>query len=529
MPHLNSVASRLTALRDLRLWLAASAALLALAAAAALQPFGAVHAAPPDDISLELSLVDDSDNVVPVGSRVTVRATLKYTGAVDLTLPITASSLFVSGDQEWETLGRNRFSVANQELLGGAFGPYTGQADGAKFIAMDGRTLVIGGSGASLVHLENPTRQPYAMRGPTGRQIHNSRDQTSGGFTPGTGPPHSRPNAPSGSNTPIPYGTDGMDIAGSGTVAGTRYWSAAAETGEPSAGAGFGRSVAVWHENENTAWVFVGSKNDTVNGHPNIGRLYIYKVVYDGNRRTVTLERNIEPQPQDYMNHYAVANSATGKASALFGSGVAISANGKFLAVAAAEMNLIGAVYVYERPGLRTPTHGPGSSDPTLWQDWGDLTQNSAAKLTQTTLPDWDGDGDPFQTTPGGHDYDGDGTADGVQDSLEHWRAACTAVCQRIWSYTYSDFGKDALAISEDGLTIVVGAEQKQLPESLRPGRYAYYAWPGCQAPPNSCTPADYDWAGELRNGEAYVYTPNAAGRAAGYWRATSLEPFASC
>ena len=507
-----------------RLWLLALAALLALGGALALAP---ASAAVPSGLQLELSLADDSDNVVPAGSTVRVKAALKYTGAAELALSSSGGSLFVAGNLEWESSNRLRLSVAQQKALGGAFGPYTGQADGAKFLAMDGRTMVIGGTGASLVDLENPTRTPYAMRGPSGSQIYASRDQTAGGFTPGS---TSRPNVPTGRTTKasIPYGTDGADIAGSGTVAGTRYWSAAGETGEPNA-RGFGRSVAVWHETDDIAWVFVGSKNDTVNGHPNIGRLYIYKVVYDGDRRTVTLERNIEPQPQDYMNHFAVASSTTGKAAALFGSSVAISANGKFLAVAAAEMNLIGAVYVYERPGLRTPTNGPGATTNNLgvtaWADWGDLTQNSAVKLVQTAIPDWDGDGDIWQTTPGGHDFadPADGTVDGVPNNLKHWLADCNAACQRIWSYTYSDFGKDALAISEDGLTIAVGAEQKQMPERFTPGRSGYYAWPGCQAPPGTCTPNTYDWEGHMRNGEAYVYTPGTAGQTAGNWRGTNL------
>ena len=504
-----------------RLWLLALAALLTLGGALALAP---ASAAIPSGLQLELSLADDSDNVVPAGSTVRVKAALKYTGAAELALSSSGGSLFVAGNLEWESTNRLRLSVAQQKALGGAFGPYTG-ADGAKFLAMDGRTMVIGGTGASLVDLENPTSSPYTMSSPMGSQIYASRDQTTGGFTPGA---TSRPNVPTGRTTKasIPYGTDGSDTGG---VAGTRYWSAAKASGEPRANvSGFGRSVAVWHETDDIAWVFVGSKNDTVNGHPNIGRLYIYKVVYDGNRRTVTLERNIEPQPQDYMNHFAVANSATGQASALFGSSVAISANGKFLAVAAAEMNLIGAVYVYERPGLRTPTNGPGATTNNLgvtaWADWGDLTQNSATKLAQTTIPDWDGDGDIWQTTPGGHDFadPADGTVDGVPNNLKHWVSDCNAACQRIWSYTYTDFGKDALAISEDGLTIAVGAEQKTLPEAWTPGRYGYY-WPACRTAP--CTPASFaaQWEGEWRNGEAYVYTPAAAGQAAGNWRGTNL------
>ncbi len=505
-----------------RLWLLALAALLALGGALVLAP---ASAAVPSGLQLELSLADDSDNVVPAGSTVRVKAALKYTGAAELALSSSGGSLFVAGNLEWESTNRLRLSVAQQKALGGAFGPYTGQADGAKFIAMDGRTMALGGTGVSLVDLENPTRNPYNMSSPMGSQIYASRDQTTGGFAPSS----AGSNAPSGS-AGIPFGTDGSDTGG---VAGTRYWSAAKASGEPRADVrGFGRSVAVWHETDDIAWVFVGSKNDTVNGHPNIGRLYIYKVVYDGNRRTVTLERNIEPQPQDYMNHYAVANSATGKAAALFGSSVAISANGKFLAVAAAEINLIGAVYVYERPGLRTPTNGPGATTNNLgvtaWADWGDLTQNSAAKLTAINLPDWDRDGDAFQTKPGGYDFadPADGTADGATKYWQHWGSdsECDAACKTVWSHAYTDFGKDALAISEDGLTIVVGAEQKALPNFFATGRSGYY-WPPCRTAP--CTVASHaagqNWEGNFRNGEAYVFTPIPANQTAGYWRGANL------
>ena len=480
MPHPNSVASRLTALRDLRLWLAASAALLALAAAAALLPLSPADAAPPDDISLELSLVDDSDNVVPVGSRVTVRATLKYTGVArgSTLLPITDSSLFVSGDQEWETLGRNRFSVANQDLAGGAYGPYTSAPDGGKFVAMDGRTMVIGGTGIVVVDLQNPQNFRTTL-GPSASRINDVRDLA---------PDNTYHNADPGS-----------------------------ANASVNASASFGRSVAVWHETDDIAWVFVGSKFDTVNSHPSIGRLYIYKVTYSGDSRpTLSLERALEPLESDYMNDYSVAWNG-GNAKALFGSSVAVSANGKFLAVAAAEINEIGAVYVYERPGLRRPTHGPnGSTTDTVsgggtWADWGDLIQPSSIKLTPIAVPDWDGANGVYVTAAGSSG------SPNVPNNLRHWTSDCDATCQRIWAFTYTDFGKDALAISEDGLTVAVGAEQKNLPDTWTPGKYSYIA-------DRSTTPwtLNSDWEGHFRNGEAYVFTPGAVARGDGFWRETN-------
>ena len=464
-------------LRNSRLWLLGLAALLALAAAAALLP-AQLNAAPPDDIELELSLVEDSDNVVPPGSSLTVRATLKYTGSPrGLTpLPITAASLFVSGDQEWESIGRNRLAVTNQSLVGGAFGPYTSAPDGGKFVAMDGRTMVIGGTGIVVVDLENPQNYRNVVT-VNAAGINNYRDKPTG--------------------TPYHGGDPGSAMATTNAR-------------------GFGRSVAVWHETDDIAWVFVGSKFDTVNTHPNIGRLYIYKVVYSGDARpTLSLERVLEPLESDYMNDYSVAWNG-GKAKALFGSSVAISANGKFLAVAAAEINEIGAVYVYERPGLRTPTHGPTGSTTNTggdWADWGDLIQPSAMKLTVIAVPDWDNAGGVYETTAGSSG------SPRVPNNLRHWTADCDATCQRIWSYTYTDFGKDALAISEDGLTIAVGAEQKNLPEAWTRGRYSWIV-------DTSVTPwtVNSDFEGHFRNGEAYVFTPGAAERAEGFWRPTNNQ-----
>ena len=463
-----------------RLWarigLVGLAALLALGGALILPPVSAVI---PTGLELELSLADDSDNIVPAGSTVQVKAALKYTGFAELDLAPSSGSLYVAGNLEWESTNRLRLMVGAQKALGGAYGPYTGQADGAKFLAMDGRTMVIGGTGVSLVDLENPTRTPYAMRGPNASAINAARDTTTGQY-------HGALNTP-------------------GSAAAT-----------VSAAVTFGRSVAVWHENDNTAWVFVGSKGDTVNSHPNIGRVYIYKVVYTGNSRTVTLERALEPLSVDYQNDFSVAWDG-GAPKALFGSSVAISANGRFLAVAAAEINEIGAVYVYERPGLRTPTHGPGGSTVDTvsgggtWADWGDLIQPSALKLAPIAVPDWDAAGGVYATQVGSS-----GTQH-VPTNLRHWTNDCNAACQKIWAYTYTDFGKDALAISEDGLTIAVGAEQKNLPDTWTPRKYSFIA-------DSSTTPwtLNSDWEGHFRNGEAYVFTPSATALAAGYWKAAT-------
>ena len=86
-------------------------ALLALAALAAVVLAPPTGAAPPDDLTLTLSLIEDSDNIVPAGGSLQLRATLSSTTAAPALEDITGT-LRVSGSQEWEHNGRSSYSVA---------------------------------------------------------------------------------------------------------------------------------------------------------------------------------------------------------------------------------------------------------------------------------------------------------------------------------------------------------------------------------------------------------------------------------
>ena len=99
-----------------RSWLLALATLSALLAVTALT-LAPARAAPPDDLALSLSLVDDSDNVVPAGENLTVAAKFSYTADAAQDLPVTGGTLRVSGSHEWEHNGRSRLSI-NEETLG---------------------------------------------------------------------------------------------------------------------------------------------------------------------------------------------------------------------------------------------------------------------------------------------------------------------------------------------------------------------------------------------------------------------------
>lgn len=453
--------------------LAGLAALLCAVGVGVVLVVGPVGAQSPG-VVFELSLVEDSDNIVPAGSSAVVRAAVKSEGYAEERLALSSAALRVSAALEWESVGRSRLAAAAQSVGGGGYDVW------GKFVRFDGRTLLSRGVGKiEVIDLETQEKVGEFTY-PTTAEINASRDTTAG--------PH----------------------------AGGDYPASVAAT-ENAATVNWGRAFDVWQEDADTAWLFVGSPNDRVSTHPGIGRLYIYKVDYSADPPTIALERSIEPHPNDYLNDFTVVwdPSGNGKAIALFGWGVAVSADGTTLAVTAPDINEIGAVYVYERPGQRTPTHGPGGSTTNthgtmtaaaVWADWGDLTQNSGTKLSAIGVPDWDGDGDTKATMAAGF----------VPNTLRHWGLqTCTAACQEVWSYAYTDFGKDAVALSADGSVLVVGAQQKMFNGSFTPGRYEGASW-------NSMTRSyDWreDWEGHFRNGEAYVFQRASS---ATYWKSSA-------
>ena len=103
----------ITALRNRLVGAFALSALLA-AAALTLSP---AHAAPPDDLALRLSLVEDSDNIAPPGSTVQVAAALTFSGDCDTSVEARSSALHIIGEPEWESSGRRSRSLARQGHL----------------------------------------------------------------------------------------------------------------------------------------------------------------------------------------------------------------------------------------------------------------------------------------------------------------------------------------------------------------------------------------------------------------------------
>ena len=84
--------------------------LLALAALAAAVLTPPANAAPPGDLTLTLSLIEDSDDIVPPGGAARVRAALSSTTSHPGNNGL-SGALRVSGNQEWEHDGRNAFDI----------------------------------------------------------------------------------------------------------------------------------------------------------------------------------------------------------------------------------------------------------------------------------------------------------------------------------------------------------------------------------------------------------------------------------
>ena len=107
----------LTTSRPRAALLLALLALAALAAAVLPPPPPPVNAAPPGDLTLTLSLIEDSDDIVPPGGAARVRAALSSTTRDPQALVI-SGSMRVSGNQEWEHDGRNSFPVSRAGSAG---------------------------------------------------------------------------------------------------------------------------------------------------------------------------------------------------------------------------------------------------------------------------------------------------------------------------------------------------------------------------------------------------------------------------
>ena len=338
-------------LRRSRLWLLALAGLAALLAAAALSlaPANADGHRSPE---LVLSLVDDSDNIVAVGSTLNVRAQLRFSGddAPGGWMNILAdSNLRLSGSLDWDDT-----SVAGSRLL----------ITAAQIAGLPSATPLIPTVGGTAYDIDNfggghKGVLPVAYDGRT--LVARSGEPTTAGtfhiFDLSAAEP-----------------TQVAELAG---VANERSGTAATGVGLFS-----NRPAAVWDQNATTAWLFIGAPAASTN----VGKLYIYKITY-GASVTVTATADatvLSPPMSEYTNRYA------GGTSPHYGAAISISSDGQTLAVGAPGMNEVGAAYVYTMPS------GTG-------EDWSDLDYADGVKVTPVQIPAWGTTGTastlPFDST----------------------------------------------------------------------------------------------------------------------------------
>ena len=393
-----------------------AARLLALGALLGLLAAGALSLAPAaadghlGDMELVLSAADESDNIVPPDSTVTINAALRFSLPAPATLApglpsyttfqlgvpaasVAASDLRLSGFLEWNDARSWRLAIPTQNPL---FSRITSTPGAQRQIAkaLDGRTLVIRTSSAFLNIFDSYTLEHKA-----------------------------RINRPAGSN--------GTFHEGFGSTAGGNF-----------EGGFVGSAISLWHETAARAWLFVGSWNETVEGRGQMGRLHIYRLDWDDDGVTVTSQGSLAPPLSE------ASNRPVGTSGPRYGAGVDISRDGGTLAVSAPRMNEMGAIYVYSRPD------GAG-------EDWGDITYADGVKVSAAEVPSFGVSTStmPFDPTV---DYDASNPR------------SCGDWCQAVWSNLAGnpdgvELGNTGVSLSADGRVLVAGAREKEFDSTERP------------------------------------------------------------
>ncbi len=402
----------------LRTWLLGVLALGALLGGAlgALAP--AAGAPPPADLTMTLS-TDDADGVIEPGQEFTVLAELTYTGGRDPLaadqLQIGSASVRISGSFEFESGGRaltlGAFSAPDARSVV-SFTPIDiRDADGnepsgrarANIRALDGRTALV-------------YRAPGPASAPARLYVYDLYNQRQSITI----------NAPTGAHSDFAISPRGEDNSYS-------FW---------------GMPMAVWHETESLAWLFVGSYRDTHSGsdytgntytNESFGSVYVYRLDWTTEPPTLTQPATLFMEGQDACNGWGNGCWPA------FGTAVTISADGRVLAVSAFRANQTGAVYVYMRPD------GEG-------QSWGDITQEDAIKVSSVAIPPWGASNSAGQRP---FDSGASGRTGAATD--------CDAYCSRVQSWVGSEFGWRAIRLSGDGEVLAVGAIDKSYSE-LTPG-----------------------------------------------------------
>ena len=427
----------------MRLWkLLAGVVGLAALVALALAALGSVGAQgpAPEGVELRLSLVDDSDGVVRAGSTISVAAELRLEPWEEA-LNLSAGSVWLygasraQGSHVWEAGGGPRLTLAPDQILlspldqGDEITGYTdaglttalGDNQMLRVLAWDGDTIV-GRAGPGNTGGGQDNRI-YVFRVSTGEQV---------GRLDVAGP---RTSSNILCSWPYPQGSCDTD---SGRVWG---WGRANDDNT-------GSAVAVWQEDADTAWLFVGSTYiawyDGSYDYSQLGALYIFEIDYSGASVVITQRREIRTTLAEYRSR-GILTGVNQSEMARYGASVAVSADGSTLAVGAPYMHDVGSVYVYTRPA----------------GGWGaTLGWNDGVRVSPVVIPPW---GDAANERP----FE-------PQDA-----ATCDAYCRSVSSYVgdvddrntagHAMFGAYA-ALSADGSVLAVSAPRKRFSSTRTAG-----------------------------------------------------------
>ena len=428
------------------------AALVALALAA-LGSVGAQGPGGPEGVELRLSLVDDSDGVVRAGSTISVAAELRLEPWEE-TLTLSSGSVWLYGASRaqgahvWEADGRPRLTLSDQTLLqpleqSGEIIAYTNNAlttpltgDGRLRVLAYHRDTVVARAQNNTIYVYHDGAQ-VAMLGVAGTGSPAPPHPSACAIWPGSTACQPNHNAQ--------WGWARGDLLNPPSVSGI---------GDPDTR----RPLAVWQEDDDTAWLFIGSNRESLrypgeNPRGDAGAVYIYELDYSTNPATATRRHLLYPPTYGELVAKPQHNLAIHWGQ--IGTAVAISADGGTLAVGAPRLHATGVVHVWTRPA-----GGWGAS----------LGWNDSVMVAPVVIPAW---GDSNTERP--FNSQSTGRTGGSGD--------CDAYCSRVVSYAGGGYADSTLngadfgtyvALSADGSVLAVSAPHKRFPSNTPGGSGAF-------------------------------------------------------
>ena len=390
--------SRIDALRLGRL--AAALALLAALAAGGWASLQSTHADGHFSPQLVLSVLDDADNIVPPGSEISIRADLRFSGSLDSgqTFNFGGINLRLTGDYywTWDATDRRRLAVADRGTEASP-PPAPGRPELDFFSPTKADGTPVGATGLiAAAGLHKRTLLATSVLGEAYVFDTWLKRQVAVITAPDT--------------------VDQTDTFGRTDA----IMNSNRAAGNLAAGG------AVWQESDDTAWLFLTSLRDDIDGTADVGSLYIYKVDWSVEPVTVELVKRLHPPRSEFSNVRTSTIPAV-----RYGSSLDLSTDGSTLAVGAQRMNNMGAVYLYQRPS------GAG-------QSWGDIEYEDGIKLTVAPVPPW---GDPADSATQPYNW----------DSGTNCPWYCHKVAQLVAGGDFS-FAFPDLSLSRDGRVLAVSA-----------------------------------------------------------------------